>query len=793
MKVRYQVARTWETEDDDFEEVLAQVADVEGLFADAQLPERQDLVLRGCPPELATLSGHLVVEVLDDTMSVEWWDLVDTVVESVLPDGDLVVSAALCLQDWEPDEVGQRRYRIHHRSTLVGWCRDVEGLPESPEYPPLPAVTLIGCDNLERLRSDRPRHDYACWEGLRALDDNGRVMATVPLDLEITEVRPSMVGDGLFDVVLLASDDGHPLYQDDRPRAAARAVWDLWRQGIPREPNLWAHLDTESRSVWSHLTYEAHETRTEDREGGTYHLDGRYVTDYQGLHLALAEAFVGPGNYFGRSFDAFKDCVHHGWGVVGKGSTLVWHNAEVAHEAIRDSFVQYVQMMREYGVTVEVDSTLDGLVDLDRRTALTSLVGRWQAGWAKATGYSCTRAFRCWQVEIGLSYKQIERILADDDPYDLDWLASQLVKSPRAEWLTVPTNSPVSVTETLQRHGLELRPAKTFLRRTLADHPMAPVPDGYEVTITHGDVIEVEVTQDGRWAASGSIAVVGADAVPHRVDCRGRGPGSVVMGALVREAISAGATTGLVTVKEDDLHLFLELGWEKVADVVIAMNDAWRKDMRRTVALGSLVRRWQKGREAAEQLPAAHESLRALRVRLDRPGRKADVLVTEDVVGHVHLVSAAETESWQDTWVVIATHSPDKMAVRALEYGLHVRPRETLMTRDLAGHPAPEPREGYLLTVARTHVIEARITHDGTEVARGRMAVVGQDAVAFDVSTESAHRRRGLGKAVMGALVREALAEGATAGLVFSSELGKLLYRSLGWQDEAGIVIAHRR
>jgi ribosomal protein S18 acetylase RimI-like enzyme len=70
------------------------------------------------------------------------------------------------------------------------------------------------------------------------------------------------------------------------------------------------------------------------------------------------------------------------------------------------------------------------------------------------------------------------------------------------------------------------------------------------------------------------------------------------------------------------------------------------------------------------------------------------------------------------------------------------------------------------------------------------MTVTGTDAVADMVSTEPAHRRRGLGRAVMGALVAEAIKQGATDGLLVASPDGLGLYRALGWSVAADMVFA---
>jgi len=144
------------------------------------------------------------------------------------------------------------------------------------------------------------------------------------------------------------------------------------------------------------------------------------------------------------------------------------------------------------------------------------------------------------------------------------------------DWITVPTTSPDEVTALRTGSGPQLRSRKTFMRRALADHPAPQAPEGYEVRVTRGDVTEVVVTFAGEEAAGGLIVVVGEDAVPHRIrtspEHRRRGLGSVVMGVLAREAVTAGAVDGLLFASEDGLHLYRKLGWTTISDVVIASD-----------------------------------------------------------------------------------------------------------------------------------------------------------------------------------------------------------------------------
>ncbi|MFG2515809.1 barstar family protein [Streptomyces sp. NPDC048584] len=117
----------------------------------------------------------------------------------------------------------------------------------------------------------------------------------------------------------------------------------------------------QGRAAWLDLTTRAWQVPAPrpDHSGGEYHLDGRFVTDVPGLHRAIAEALLGPGRYFGREWNAFKDCLGGGFGVT---FTLTWHDSEIARRALADVvedpedglsyFEDIVRLLERRGVTV---------------------------------------------------------------------------------------------------------------------------------------------------------------------------------------------------------------------------------------------------------------------------------------------------------------------------------------------------------------------------------------------------------------------------------------------------------
>ncbi|MGW6935725.1 GNAT family N-acetyltransferase [Lentzea sp. NPDC054927] len=205
--------------------------------------------------------------------------------------------------------------------------------------------------------------------------------------------------------------------------------------------------------------------------------------------------------------------------------------------------------------------------------------------------------------------------------------------------------------------------------------------------------------------------------------------------------------------------------------------------------IGELVERWHRGWIAADGLTSEYRD-GYLVVHVNRPHRQYEWIATDDAdtAAMARIVAASE----EPNWLSVPTHAPEKVAAELEAAGLIVaRPDETFMKRALAGHPAPEPPAGYAVEVTRNPVIQVRVlSADGEEAASGLMAVVGEDAVAHRIETAEAHRRRGLGSVVMGTLVREAVKDGATTGLLFSSTVGVHLYSRLGWERISGLVVA---
>lgn len=98
--------------------------------------------------------------------------------------------------------------------------------------------------------------------------------------------------------------------------------------------------------------------------------------------------------------------------------------------------------------------------------------------------------------------------------------------------------------------------------------------------------------------------------------------------------------------------------------------------------------------------------------------------------------------------------------------------------------------DGYTLTTetAKGVTFVRVLATDGAVAARGQIAVTGESAVVDQVETDPAHQRRGLGSLVMRTLANDAVARGASTGVLGASAEGRALYEALGWRVHAPLA-----
>lgn len=130
-----------------------------------------------------------------------------------------------------------------------------------------------------------------------------------------------------------------------------------------------------------------------------------------------------------------------------------------------------------------------------------------------------------------------------------------------------------------------------------------------------------------------------------------------------------------------------------------------------------------------------------------------------------------------------ATVDQDTMR-RALPACWQMDSQRYLMHRPAAMLTSLLPPPGYVRDMHTEHganVIRF-IDATGQIAASGRVAIHHGSAIFDRIETLEAHRRKGLGSALMCALDAVATQAGASERLLVATEAGRALYQSLGWQ-----------
>ncbi|MEV0147410.1 MULTISPECIES: barstar family protein [unclassified Nonomuraea] len=231
-----------------------------------------------------------------------------------------------------------------------GECLDVAGVFRERPAAPVRPVTLIG------FRPEAPPlnpvEGSRITASLMAVRRDGRITGGIrALSAAVVSARPSSSGDGLLDIAL---DGG---VEEPLPNGA-REIFQMWYDGGPAEPNLWARYDRLLQHEWSGLAIRNRPQGLTDKPAGTtYHLDGRFVTDVDAFYCAIGEAINGPGGYFGWNLDALHDCLSHGWGAATP-FRLIWHHSDVALRHLVPGYDRPSHRLRNWGPNVELDYLL---------------------------------------------------------------------------------------------------------------------------------------------------------------------------------------------------------------------------------------------------------------------------------------------------------------------------------------------------------------------------------------------------------------------------------------------------
>ena len=205
------------------------------------------------------------------------------------------------------------------------------------------------------------------------------------------------------------------------------------------------------------------------------------------------------------------------------------------------------------------------------------------------------------------------------------------------------------------------------------------------------------------------------------------------------------------------------------------------------------MRRWQEGWGRARHLTPAVEVDGVLRVDIGLPGRAVEYVVLEADEHPRRLDRTAGLAlAARDPWVTVPTRDAARTSDRLQEHGRRTPPLpEWMMSITLGAQRRVGLAAGYAISLTTGEdVVRVSVRSPAGEPAgSGQLAVAGDCAVPDKIETLSGHRRRGLGGAMMTALVEAAVPLGATRGLLMASNPGRALYASLGWTTLCQVVI----
>ena len=191
--------------------------------------------------------------------------------------------------------------------------------------------------------------------------------------------------------------------------------------------------------------------------------------------------------------------------------------------------------------------------------------------------------------------------------------------------------------------------------------------------------------------------------------------------------------------------------------------------------LDDVVATWVAGWALSRGRSARREG-RAWRVDLDDRHRSTEWVIVQPT-GAESDELARRARTVPGSWVT-AVGSGAIPGMTPIAHGEHLM-HATLSREEPAVDVQLEVRDG---------VAFATIHLDGREAAHGQVALTGTTAVIDRIKTDPEFRRRGLGRAVMAALIAWSLDRGAVDGLLVASSDGFRLYSALGWASRSPLT-----
>ncbi|OYY89665.1 MAG: hypothetical protein B7Y45_11085 [Sphingomonas sp. 28-66-16] len=199
---------------------------------------------------------------------------------------------------------------------------------------------------------------------------------------------------------------------------------------------------------------------------------------------------------------------------------------------------------------------------------------------------------------------------------------------------------------------------------------------------------------------------------------------------------------------------------------------------------------WARGWAVSRGVPPPVEADSVLTTEVGLPDQRRRHLLLDAPNGLATLAATIDMP-----FVLIKAPIPAATVAALLPGHWHVERTGTMMTIAVLCKTATAWRDGYRAVIRAdggTTQIDI-VDPAGGQAGRGRMTVIEDHAIFDQIVIDPAHRRRGLGRALMLALANQATAAGARAGILTATDMGLGLYRQLGWVDGAPWTTAQIR
>lgn len=197
-------------------------------------------------------------------------------------------------------------------------------------------------------------------------------------------------------------------------------------------------------------------------------------------------------------------------------------------------------------------------------------------------------------------------------------------------------------------------------------------------------------------------------------------------------------------------------------------------------AAADVVETWLKGWSLARQLPLPIADHGGFRVEVGWPDQLRRYVFPTLCPGLFHFANTIIEPA-----VFLKVCAPAALLRPVLPPRWVIQRPGFMMTRMLpARQPGLQLPEGYTLSVETAPAGPSAVIYASNKeiAASGSLAIV-DDYIIFDrIETSPAHQRRGLGRAVMTTLAREAVSRGRKKAILVATPAGKALYETLGWK-----------